>query len=186
MKEIEIPDLEIYDEASERFINTKAVTLQLEHSLISLRNWEAKWHKPFLPKNQNDVRTDEEIRDYIRCMTISPKKVDPNVYKYMPVSIIEEIQKYIDDPMTATWFSKDADNTFNTKRSVVTAEIIYYGMISFGVPVEFQKWHLNSLLTLLRVISIKNSPDKKMDAKTAAAKRAALNEERKARLHSKG
>ena len=119
MKEIEVPDLEIWDDETNRFIHTKAVTLQLEHSLISLRHWEAKWHKPFLPKNKKDLRTEEEIRDYIRCMTISPKKVDPNVYKYMPASIIGEIQKYIDDPMTATWFRKDANDTFDTQRSVV-------------------------------------------------------------------
>lgn len=187
MKEVHIDNLELYDEEKNQFINIEAVTLQLEHSLISLRKWEEKWQVPFLSKNEKTV---EQMRDYIRCMTISPKNVDPNVYTYMPVPIINEIREYIENKMTATWFSDNALAGAQTNsREVITAEIIYYWMITFNVPVEFQKWHLNQLLTLIKVLSIKNTPKGKMTAKerqSAAAQRRALNEARLAKLHTNG
>lgn len=183
MKEVVIGDLELFDDRTNEFIYIKSTTLQLEHSLISLKKWEEKWHVPFLQKE----KTNEQLMDYIRCMTVSPKNVDPNVYKYMPASIMKEIQEYIDDKMTATWFS---DNSMigaqKSKREVVTAEIIYYWMISFNIPVEFQKWHLNQLLTLIKVISLKNAPKDKIDKREAAAQRRALNEARLAKYHTKG
>lgn len=183
MKEVKIGDLELFDENKNQFVYIKAVTLQLEHSLISLKKWEEKTHKPFLGKD----KTIDEIRDYIQCMTINPKNVDQNVYKYMPMDIIKEIEEYIDDKMTATWFTElPTQEGQGKKKEVVTAEIIYYWMITFNVPSEYQKWHLNQLLTLIRVLSIKNAPKKKMNAKEAAAQRRALNEARLAKHHTKG
>lgn len=183
MKEVKIDALELFDEQKNQFVSTKAVTLQLEHSLLSLKKWEEKWHEPFLGKD----KTMEQLRDYIRCMTITPKDVDPNVYKFMPLSVIQDIQNYIDDKMTATWFSdKQTIGAQKNSREVVTAEIIYYWMITFNVPVEFQKWHLNQLLTLIRVLSIKNAPKEKLNKREAAAQRRALNEARLAKYHTKG
>ena len=183
MKEVKIENLELFDDTKNEFVYIDAVTLQLEHSLLSVKKWEEKWHEPFLTKE----KTIDQIRDYIRCMTITPKNVDPNVYKYMPLDTIKDIQEYINDKMTATWFS---DNKLvggqSHSREVITAEIIYYWMITFNVPVEFQKWHLNQLLTLIRVLSIKNAPKEKINKREAAAQRRALNEARLAKLHTKG
>lgn len=187
MLTVTIPDYEGFNNEAQEFVSIKGATLQLEHSLISLKKWEQKWHIPFLQTNN---KTHEQTIDYIRCMTINPG-VDPRVYYIIPPDIINQITKYINDPMTATWFN---DNTTGGKKvgaqknagEVVTAEIIYYWMISLNVPVEFQKWHLNQLLTLIRTINVKNTPNKKMSQKEWAQQRAMLNASRRAKSHSTG
>lgn len=180
MLSLTIPERELYDEANDRFVYTKETTIQLEHSLVSLAKWEAKWKKPFL---QQDGLTGEELKDYIRCMTIT-KNVDPMIYDVLTNENYEAIRSYIDDSMTATWFREDK----NAKRSrkVVTAELIYYWMVALQIPIEFQKWHLNRLITLIRVCNEKNKPPKKMSKRDGARQQHALNAARRSRLHSKG
>lgn len=184
MLNIIIPKNSLYDSKNNEFIDIKETTLQLEHSLISLKKWEQKWHKPFLGKGEED-KTYEEIIDYIKCMTIN--KVDDDCYKGLTKNNIIEVVDYIKNPMTATWFK---DNKLigaaNNPNEIVTAEIIYYWMIALGIPSEYQKWHLNSLLTLIKVVNIKQQPSKKMAAKDAAAQRRAINAQRRAMMHSKG
>lgn len=176
---------EFWDEKKEEFIvvDIPETKLQIEHSLISLKKWEQKWHKPFL---KEDEKTQEEILDYIRCMTIN-NNVDPEIYKWLPPDIINCILEYIHDPMTATWFSNEKTvGMQKNSREIITAEIIYYWMIALNIPVEFQKWHLNQLLTLIKVVSIKNQKEQKKDRATAAKERAALNAARRAKYRSKG
>lgn len=183
MLTVTIPAYEAFNEQTQEFINIKKTTIQLEHSLISLKKWEQRWHKPFLADKS---KTLEETVDYIKCMTITPN-VDPEIYSYIPTDVVKEITNYIEDPMTATWFNDNA--TVGAQKSnseVITAEIIYYWMIELGVPVEFQKWHLNQLLTLIRVINIKRTPSKKMGKREWASQRSALNAARRAKNHSKG
>lgn len=183
MLTVTIPDFEGFDDNTQQFITVKGQTLQLEHSLISLKKWEQKWHKPFLEDNQ---KTLEETIDYIKCMTITPN-VNPDLYFCIPSEIVKEITNYIEDPMTATWFNDNKTiGAQSSKKEVVTAEIIYYWMITLNIPVEFQKWHLNQLLTLIRVVNIKNQPAKKMGSREWAAQRSALNAARRAKSHSKG
>lgn len=183
MLTVTIPAEEFFDEEKQEFITVKETVLQLEHSLISLKKWEQKWHVPFL---DNENKTTEQTLDYIRCMTITPN-VDPMIYHCIPASKIQEIMEYIKDPMTATWFSDNKTVGAQKKASEkVTAEIIYYWMISLQIPVEFQKWHLNSLLTLIRVVSIKNSPGKTMPKKEWASQRSALNAARRKKIGSTG
>lgn len=178
MLQVTVPSIELYDEITNRFSYTKEQTLQLEHSLVSLAKWESNWKKSFLSK---ETKTREESIDYIRCMTLT-QNVDPMIYEFMPSEVIEKVNKYIEDPMTATTFSKS--NMEN--REVITAEIIYYWMILYNIPVDFQKWHLNRLLTLIRVCNIKNSPQKKMSKADIAAKYRALNSARRNNLNSRG
>ena len=47
---IEIPEDEYFDEEKSCFITMPGGTLELEHSLASIHEWEAKWHKAFLGK----------------------------------------------------------------------------------------------------------------------------------------
>ena len=180
MLEITIPARELWDSSRREFISVREQTLQLEHSLVSLRAWESKWRKPFISK---EGKTDEETLDYIRCMTLTPG-VDPMVYMYIPNDCMEKIKNYIDAPMTATTFSDTTHGRGN--REVVTAEVIYYWMISCNVPFECQYWHLNQLITLIRVCSAKNAPPKKMSKKEIMSRNAALNEARRKKFNTKG
>ena len=181
MLKIKIPEVEGFDEKKNEFVKICPETcLQLEHSLVSLSKWESKWHKPFLSKT--DVKTYEETIDYIKCMTLT-QNVNPAVYSNIPASVMEQISAYIEDPMTATTFGESGKNN---SREIITSEIIYYWMVSFNIPFECQKWHLNRLLTLIRVCSIKNAPKKKMSTNEIIARNRALNAQRRAQLNSRG
>ena len=180
MLRITIPAVEQWDEAKQEFISTKEQTLSLEHSLVSLSKWESKWCKPFLTKQE---KTFEETLDYVKCMTLT-QNVDPEVYKYLTNGNIDEIYRYIEAPMTATYFSDD--KTVKSSREQITAELIYYRMIALNIPFECQKWHLNRLLTLIKVCNIKNQPPKKRSRKEIMSRNAALNAARRKRLNTKG
>ncbi len=180
MLTITIPAAEMFDERTEEFFKTKEQTLQLEHSLVSLSKWEAKWNKAFLTNNE---KTLEETIDYIQCMTIT-QNVDPNVYKALTRSNIDAINKYISAPMTATTFYND--NQKGRSKETVTSELIYYWMIALNIPMECQKWHLNRLLTLVRVCNIKNTPPKKMSRREIMNRNAALNAARRKQFNSNG
>lgn len=183
MLQITIPPRTDWDEQKEEFVEiTKGGTLQLEHSLVSLSKWESKWKKPFL---DNSERTNEESIDYIRCMTVT-RGVDQSIYLGLTEPIIRQVVDYINDPMTATWFSKEEEKKAGINREKITAEIIYYWMIAMQIPFECQKWHLNRLLTLIRVCNIKNSKPKPMSKKELRARNKALNAARRKRLNSRG
>ena len=181
MLRITIPEAEYFDERTQTFITTKQQSLSLEHSLVSISKWESKWEKPFLSK---DKKTTEETVDYIRCMTLT-QNVDPNVYLAVDNDIVEQVSKYIDAPMTATWFNED-NNKRGGSREVVTSEVIYYWMVALNIPPEYQKWHLNRLLTLIRVCNAKNNPPKKMNKKDIYAENRRLNAARRKSSHTKG
>ena len=179
MLTITIPATEMFNDETQEFFTLKEQTIQLEHSLVSLSKWESKWHKPFLTK---DKKTLAETIDYIRCMTIT-QNVNPDVYTRLSNSNIAEIEEYIENPMTATTFSN-----LNQKasREIITSELIYYWMISLNIPMECQKWHLNRLLTLVRVCNVKNTPPKKMGKSDIISRNAALNAARRKQLGTKG
>ena len=179
MLKIEFPESEFWDEINGEFVVQKKTVIQLEHSLVSVSKWESKWHKPFLSKGK---KTPEETIDYIRCMTIT-QNVDPSVYVRINNKILEQVEEYISNPMSATWFSKSKERP---NREVITAEIIYYWMIALNIPFECQKWHLNKLLTLIQVCNIKNSPNKKMSKKEILRNNAAINAARRKALNTKG
>lgn len=181
MLTIRVPDAEFFDEETQRFVVCKGRTLSLEHSLVSLSKWEAKWKKPFLSSKS---KTSEEILDYIRCMTIT-QNVSENVYQTIKCqsAIVDQILKYIEDPMTATTIN---ENSTKVSKSIITSEIIYYWMIQLGIPVEFQKWHLNRLLTLIKVCDIKTAPKKKMPKGKIHSRNRQLNALRRSQMNSAG
>ena len=177
------PGIEFWDEEREEFVSTpsfKEQTLQLEHSLVSLSKWESKWNKAFLSKTD---KTLEETLDYIKCMTLT-QNVPPEVYNNLSEENIKQINDYISAPMTATYLSED--RSARGSREVVTSELIYYWMIALNIPFECQKWHLNRLLTLIKVCNVKNSPPKKMSKKALMSRNASLNAARKQQLNTNG
>lgn len=180
MLPIKIPAGELWDEKKEQLIITKECTLHLEHSLISISEWESKWCVPFY----DSEKTEEQVFDYIRCMTID-RNIDPNVYYQLTAENVKAINQYIAAPMTAsTVSSNEKNNKLSGER--VTSELIYYWMIQYNIPVSFEKWHLNRLIMLIRICSEKNKPAKKMSRSEIMRQNRALNQARRARLHSKG
>lgn len=180
MLRITVPAIERYDERKNEFIQSKECTLQLEHSLISLSKWESKWCKPFLTQTE---KTYEETIDYIKCMTLT-QNVPLEVYENLTKENVKAINDYIQAPMTATYFYEDKQRRGSKEQ--ITSELIYYWMIALNIPVEFEKWHLNRLLTLIRVCNIKNTPPKKMSRREIMSRNAALNEARRNQLRTKG
>ena len=183
MLTIVVPKSEQFDASINEFITIEETTLQLEHSLLSISKWESKWQTPFLTAENKSI---EQILDYIRCMTIN-KNVDPNVYRCLTNENIEEVNKYISSPMTATWFSETQEGqSGGNRKQIITSELIYYWMIALQIPVEFEKWHLNRLLTLIRVCQIKNEPPKKRGRNELLTRNLALNEQRLKQMAKKG
>lgn len=180
----EKPDREYFDESKREFVyrkGHKAFSLQLEHSLISISKWESKWKKSFI--SNKDPLTTEELIDYIRCMTIN-QNVDPEAYDYISVEELKKIQDYISDSHTATTITDRRNRPGG--REIITSELIYYWMIDCEIPHEYEKWHLNRLLTLIKICKIKQSPEQKMSRQSIYAQNKALNNARRARMHSRG
>jgi hypothetical protein len=177
---IVIPEGEDYDEEKNLFLPHKEQPLTLEHSLVSISKWESKWTRPFLSKQK---MTYEETIDYIRCMTLT-SNVDPECYRRLTDENIRQVEKYIDAPMTATTFSNRDGKSPN--RRLITSELIYYWMIALGIPFECQKWHLNRLITLIRVCNEENKPPKKMGMGKTMRQNHSLNAARRKALHTKG
>lgn len=178
MLKIHIPETEFFDERRSEFIQVKGYDLALEHSLLSVSKWEAKWKKPFLTNNR---KTEEETLDYIRCMTLT-QNIPEKAYLAIPDSELNRIADYINDPMTATTFS----GTEPPSRQVITSEVLYYDMFAAGIPIDCQKWHLNRLLTLIRIFGIKSQAAKKMSPAKIRSQNAAINAARRAKLGSSG
>lgn len=181
-----------FDNDKEEFIEVPEYTLHMEHSLVSISKWEAEWEKPFL--DNTTQRTAEETLSYIKYMTFE-QNVPDEVYYTLSKENLKKIDAYIEKKMTATWFREDKKEGQSKKRGpfkkgeVITSELIYFWMIELNVPVEFQKWHINRLLTLIRVCNEKHKEangDNKMSKKEIIARNKALNAKRRARMKTKG
>ena len=180
MLKITVPDGEFFNEATQTFITSKETVLRLEHSLVSLSKWESHWEKSFINTIE---KSREETLWYIRAMTLDDDIPDI-VYDCLTDENIKQINNYIDSKQTATWF---ADNP-NAKKSreIITAEIIYYWMVSLNIPFECQHWHLERLITLIKVCDEKNAPKKNMTPQQIARRNQRLNEQRRAQLKTSG
>ncbi len=180
MLTIIVPGTEMFDETKQEFVTEGDITLELEHSLVSLSKWESKHEKPFLGQTEKST---EEVLDYIRVMTLTPN-IAPEVYLNLSEANIKAINSYIDARMTATWFSDPPGAP--ASRDVITAELIYYWMITFQIPFECENWHLNRLFTLIRVCNLKQAKPKKLSRAEMAARNRELNAQRRAQLGTKG
>ena len=182
MIRILLPEKELYDEVNNKFVYLPSRELILEHSLVSISKWESKWHKSFL---NTDDKSFDEVMDYIKCMCVEELEDENDLYRLSEENV-SDINAYIQDSMTATTFSDFSDNKNTKSREIITSEIIYYWMISNNIPFECQYWHLNKLLTLIKVCSIKNSPEKKMSTSEILSRNKALNAARRKKMNSKG
>lgn len=175
---------EKYDEEANLFIPV-AVPVAFEHSLRSISLWEAKFEKPFL--TDKDEKSSEELYEYMKMMVVNPAVTD-DLLKFLSKDNVLEIQNYIGGKHTATWFS-ERTNKSKGPSEVITSEVIYYWMFSYQIPIECELWPLNKLLTLIRVFGVKNDTDKnkkKMSKSDLLARNHKLNEERKAKLKTRG
>jgi hypothetical protein len=182
MLKITIPESEYFDEAKQEFINLDAVTLELEHSLFSLSKWESKWEKPFLG---SETKTTEQVMSYVEDMTVNPD-IPSEVYDRLSNSNFEQINKYIEAKMSATWFSDRPKKP--GQKEIITAEIIYYWMVALQIPFECQHWHLNRLFSLIKVCNEKNAPPSKskMSRAEMITQRNELNARRRAEMKTSG
>ena len=180
MLTIVVPGVEMFDDQSQEFVTRGDVTLELEHSLVSLSKWESIYEKPFLGKEEKTI---EEILEYVKLMTLTPN-VPKEVFLKLSEENIIAINNYIDAKMSATWFNEPPGAP--KSRDVITAELIYYWMVEFKIPFECERWHLNRLFTLIRVCNIKQSKPKKMSRSEIAARNRELNAQRRAQLGTKG
>lgn len=178
MLRLTIPAMEMYDE-QRGFLYTKAQTISLEHSLVSISKWEAKWKKPFLSQK---LEWGKVGADYVRCMTLT-QNVDPDVYLGLRPEQMLEITAYINDPMTATTVR---DLGRRGENRVITSELIYCWMILYGIPFECQKWHLNRLLTLIRVCGAEGGSKQKMTQAEIMAQNRAVNAARRKQFKTRG
>lgn len=198
MFEITIPGEELWDARRAEFTSTKAVTLRLEYSLVSLSKWESKWHIPFF--DDSIEKTPEQMQDFVRCMTVT-QGVDPTVYARLTVENLNAIYRYMEDPMTATWFAgegrpgeKNQNGTAKRRArrrlpgtgKVLTSEVLYSRMFQAGVPIECERWHLNRLMTLIRVCQEEQAPPRKMSRKDALRQRRELNAARMKKYGARG
>ena len=182
MLKITVPATELWDDVNSEFVYTQEQELVIEHSLASVSKWEAVHQKPFI---SNDPKTEEELIDYIRCMTMNDVR-DGNVYiaigKYR--HIMKQIREYMEAPMTATWFSKKENR--KQSRDIITSEVIYYWMTALNIPFSCENWHLNRLFTLIKVCSEEQKPRKDLSKSDLYKRNSALNAARRRRLHTRG
>lgn len=170
---------EVYDEETGEFKPGSSVPLRLEHSLYTISKWEEKWKKPFL---SDDEKTEDEMVDYIRCMAIDD--VPDSLLNQLTQEDVKAIGKYISDDATATTIN---DHTHpGPRKHIITSEVIYYWMFSRQIPMECEHWHLNRLITLMRVWDAYSGSQKKMSRKDTASMYARENARRKAMMKSKG
>ena len=186
MLKIVIPPADGWNEEKEEFVSFPGKTISIEHSLVSVSKWESKWHKPFLDTAN---KTSEEVLDYVRCMTLT-QNVDPETYSFLTEDNFEQINTYINDPMTATWFTENEKTRHKHSSEKITSELVYYWMVAFGIPMECQKWHFNRLMTLIRICQIKNEEQygkhNKVPKSALINKYASLNAARRKAWNTKG
>jgi hypothetical protein len=181
MLSLNVAEQEFYDPDKEIFFTSKAMKVQLEHSLISMSKWESIWCKPFLPvKNKvKGIETHEQELSYINCMVIG--RTEPSLPGILYRDHGQEIRDYIAHPNTATTIY-NTDNRSGTSTSIVTTELIYYWMVRFLIPNECEKWHINRLLILINICNIKEREAEgknKMTPADAARHQYLMNEARR-------
>lgn len=176
MLKIEVKKTEFFNERTGEFLTVPEMTLCLEHSLYAISKWECIYEKSFFSRD----KTEEELLDYIRCMSLD-EDVDVLTIKSLTRDQIKLISDYMQKKMTARTSFKETKKAYQ----YATSEDIYYAMIINGLPLECEHWHINKLLAVLKYFSI-HSSGQKMGKKDQANMYRDLNNARRAALKSKG
>lgn len=180
---LKLGESEYFDEETQKFVNSGPVrTVRLQHSLLSMSKWEEKWELPFL---ESVDKSDEQTIDYIHMMAIDEE--EPFFHLLTP-SQINEINEHINKKATATTI-EDLSKEKNKSKEVVTSELIYFWVIAHDIPWEFERWHLNRLMTLIQVCNIKQQQAEKgnkMSPREIAKRNRELNAQRREQLKSRG
>lgn len=180
MLTIRVPLDDKFNDDTQLFEVVESFTLDLEHSLASVSKWEQSFEKPFLG---TDDKSPEETLAYIMLMSVDPK-TPAEVFSRLSKENFEEINQYINAKMTATWFREDKNQ--RPSREIITAEVIYHWMIHYNVWLEAEHWHLNKLLTLIRVCNEKAKTPTKKNRRDMIAERQKLNAQRLAQNGGRG
>jgi hypothetical protein len=158
-----------------------AAKLSFEHSLISLSKWEALHEKPFFGR---EAKTAEETESYI-CQMLLTENPPENFFHRLETEDFERIAAYINSKQTATTFGPEPNQRGTSE--IITAELIYFWLIQFNIPFHpVETWHLNRLMTLVKVAGVKNSKPKKMSKQELAEQYRSLNEQRRRQSGSAG
>lgn len=189
-KRIEVPPIDDgWDPVKEEFFTLPGTSFTIEHSLVSISKWESTWQKPFLKTKD---KTPEEMLDYIRCMTLT-QNVKPEVYERLSPDIVREIWDYVESPQSAATIvdvGAQPKEGQAPSRELVTSEVIYSWMVEHGIPFECQKWHLNRLMNVIKILNkrARNAAGNKptMSKRELLQRNRALNAQRRAKLNSKG
>ncbi len=171
---------EIYDKAANLFTEVGNFEVELEHSLLSLSKWESKYEKPFLSKDKMNA---EEVLYYIQCMVVG-EDITEEMARHIIAEHSEKVNWYINSTQSATTFG-----AMPTKRGpgeVITSELIYYWMVAFTIPSQYEAWHLNRLFSLIRICNAKNETPKKKSRAQMAQENKELNDRRRAELGTRG
>ena len=183
MIEIDVPETTIALGDGQRAKYIAPTRVRLEHCLLAMSKWEAKYQRSFL---NEEPRTSEEVEYYVRCMALDD--VEPYIFSAFSSQDYDAIQAYISASHTATTFQSYGPPKLG-RMHVVTTEVIYYMMIIRGIPFDVETWPIDRLMTLLKVYDIESNYGKKgttMSAKQSAQWRIDENERRKRMMKSKG
>lgn len=183
MLKLSLPSRDVWDDEKEEFSTIGGQEIELEHSLYTLAGWEAKWHTQFA---KNEGLTYKQLLDYIRNFMCQTPNVPSTAWLTLDEETLRKIQEYMEDSHTGTSIKSLKTAKPQTKREVMSAEIIYCYMVQLGIPFECERWHLNRLLTLIDVCAIKSGPPKKMSRQESIALQRQQNASMRAKLGSRG
>lgn len=157
------------------------IKLDFEHSLVSLSKWEQKHERPFFGREEKTV---EDTAEYFMAMCLTenpPEDFVERLTKEQAMSLAE----HINAKASATFFREDQNQ--KTSSEIITSELVYYWLIQFQIPFwPVETWHLNRLMTLIKIVSIKQSKPKKMSKQALGEQYRQLNAQRLAQSGSSG
>lgn len=129
-----------------------------------------------------DDKTPDEALDYIRCMSIKGEP-DDSVLRSISAENMETIVRYIEDPMTASTVKEDKSTVLGVQKNFVTSELLYSYMVNYRIPIECERWHLNRLLILIKILNEQNKEPKKRSEREMIRDYARIREANRAKFH---
>lgn len=178
---IKVPPLELYDEATNRFIYYDEDEIGIEHSLYTIASYEEATHEPYLSRTQTP---DEIFPAYLPYMVMKQPKSQSSLDRLTNAEITK-IKEYMNDSHTATWFNRANDEPSSSSSQTITAEIVYGWMFAYHIPMECEHWPFNRLMTLIEVCANQKAPQKTMSEKEVRDQYKRLNAKRRAEIKAR-